>query len=122
MSNESDLQKQIDDLKSRLTELNQKLTTIVGNQKHYLRHRAPAVLKNQQIRILQAQRLLKRIEAIPNLKVITSYKGKVRAQRSLFMCTGNEARKLRSMLNIDFRQFNSSKAKKLHDRMNYSHK
>jgi hypothetical protein len=117
-----ELKQEIVVLNKWVSELSHKLSQVLGNQRHYLRHRAPEVLKNQLKRIKQAEALMKRMESIPKINVCTSYQGKVRAQRSIFMCTPNEARKLRAMLNIDFRQFNSSKTKQLHTTLNYSHK
>ena len=115
-----ELEERIEELHSWIAQLSKKISTIIGNQQHYLRHRAPEVFKNQKKRLAKADALMRRMEAIPKINICTSYKGKVRAQRVLFMCTANEARKLRAMLNVDFRQFNSSRPKKLHQSMGYS--
>jgi hypothetical protein len=117
-----ELQSEIDSLHLWIAELSKKLSQVLGNQKHYLRHRAPEVFKMQKRRIAKAERLMEKMAAIPKINIITSYSGDKRVKRAIFMCSPNEARKLRAVLNIDFRQFNSSKTKKLHSTLNYSSK
>lgn len=108
----ADISKQEDlikKLRQRVVVLNGKLSQIIHNQRHYLRHRAPKVLKNQRDRIRKSEQLLKKMAAIEKIQLRTSYGGEQRAHRVIFMCTANEARKLRAMVNIDFRQWNSRK-------------
>lgn len=94
-------------LRRRTTELSRKLGLILSNQTHYMRFRAPKVAERQKALAEQAKRFVKRMEKLPNLKLHTSYNARnSKANRVIFFCTGNEARKLRAMLNIDFRQFN----------------
>ena len=122
------LQKRIDRLEHLLnsnrkltSRANDRVVTVLNNQKHYLRHRAPGVLKRQKDLITKAVRLMRRLECIPKLNIQTSHKKHNSADKHIiFMCTGNEARKLRQMINIDFRMFNSCKVKKLHHTLNYS--
>jgi anion-transporting ArsA/GET3 family ATPase len=116
----------LDSMRALLSRTNDRVTAVLSNQKHYLRRRAPAVLAKQKAQsqmIKNAQLLLKRIEKIPQLSFQTAHKKLNSDQRHLvFMCTPNEARKLRTMVNIDFRQFNSPIVKKPGTTLNYSSK
>jgi hypothetical protein len=114
----------LDSMRALLSRANDRITAVLSNQKHYLRRRAPAVLAKQKAQnqmIKNAQLLLKRIEKIPQLTFQSAHKKPgVNARHLVFMCTPNEARKLRTMVNIDFRQFNSSIIKKPGTTLNYS--
>jgi len=116
----------LDSARALLSRTNDRVAAVLSNQKHYLRRRAPGVLarqKAQQQNIKNAQLLLKRIERIPKLSFQTARNLHNKSERHLiFMCTPNEARKLRAMVNIDFRQFNSSVVKKPGTTLNYSTK
>ena len=114
----------LDSARALLSRANDRITSVLANQKHYLRRRAPAVLAKQKAQsqmLKNSQLLLKRIEKIPQLTIQTSHNKPGSEQRHiLFICTPNEARKLREMVNIDFRQFNSSVLKKPGTTLNYS--
>lgn len=109
--------RQIRKLKRRLSVNTERVNDILYSKRHYLRNRAPGVLKRQQI-LTQAKNILRRWSVIPKLNVVTANKRRGKTN-CIFLCTGNEARKLRAMVNLDFRQFNSRTPKKLNSKLSY---
>ena len=103
--------------RKRITSMAGRVTDVLNNQKHYLRHRATGVLARQKSVVATAAALVKRMQNIPRLNFMTSRQGK--RYNVVFMCTNNEARKLRALVDVDFRQFNSS-IKRLGQPLNYS--
>lgn len=84
---------------------NERCAALLANQKHYLRHRAPGVLKRQKLMMANAEKLAARIQNIPGIKHITTKK-RVRGSkdsRHLLLVSGNEARKLRALARLDLR-------------------
>jgi DNA repair ATPase RecN len=116
------MNERINGQKKRITEATRKVNAMHDNQRHYLRRRAPKVLKRQRELQKKTEQILKRLERVGKLNFKVSSKAWSKGeQHVLFMCTHNEARKLRSMLNVDFRQFNSCKPRPL-TRLGYSNK
>ena len=84
---------------------NERCAALLANQKHYLRHRAPGVLKRQKLMMANAEKLADRIQSIPGIKHITTKniaKGS-KNPRHLLLVSGNEARKLRALARLDLR-------------------
>jgi hypothetical protein len=85
--------------------ISNRCTSLLNNQKHYLRHRAPTVLKRQKRMLANAERLTARLQAIPGIKHVTTQKTAhgSKTVRHLLLVSGNEARKLRALAHIDLR-------------------
>jgi hypothetical protein len=98
-------------LSRKFTTLNNRTSAMFHNQQHYLRHRAPAVLKKQRAMTLATARLYKRMEAIgrQNIRFQSALHSKPSEKNIIFLCSHNDAKKLRTILQMDFRQFNGTK-------------
>ena len=93
--------------------INDRYSSILHNQNHYLKFRKPLVEKRQKQLLLNAANLAKRLSNIPDLKSITTKKtghtGR-RAVRHILLVSGNEARKLRALARMDFRSLLNASA------------
>ncbi len=93
-------------MRRRYSRISGRVTAILGNQQHYLRHRAPVVAANGKKTVAAAKRLMRRMEHIPALQFRTTRKVRAGKKHLLFLCTNNEARKLRALARLDLRRFN----------------
>jgi hypothetical protein len=98
-------------LSRKFTALNHRVVSVFHNQQHYLRHRAPKVLKKQKTMMLATERLYKRMEVIgrQNIRFQSALHSKPAEKNIVFLCSHNDVKKLRTVLNMDFRQFNGLK-------------
>jgi hypothetical protein len=90
----------------KLRQTRRQVGNVLSNQRHYLRYRAPAVVTRGRKMVEHAKKFMQRMERIPKLNIKTSCKAGER-YNIIFLCTNNEARKLRALANIDFRRFNT---------------
>ena len=84
--------------------VNARCANILAARNHYLRHRAPAVLKRQSVMIGAMKKMAKKLEAIPRMSLQVSHKARNKdKQNVLLMVTSNQARKLRALADADLR-------------------
>ena len=98
------LEKQIDHALKLVRKVNDRCAGILAARNHYLRHRAPGVLKRQQVMFRAMQKAAKKLEAIPRISIQVSHKARNKdKQNVLLMVTANQARKLRALADADLR-------------------
>lgn len=97
-----------------------KVKDLINNQKHYLRHRAPGVLKRQARLLLTAERFAKRYDKMPRMKFTQLRKSS--RPKHVLMVDGNQAKKLVALADLDFRSIINAlpKKAKMANSMGYS--
>jgi hypothetical protein len=90
---------------------------IVDTKKHYMKHRAPGVLKRQSIMLRQMKMLANKLSAIPRIQLQVTHKARNAGSiNTLLMVNHNQARKLRALADMDLRPILNSKANRTDDR------
>ena len=85
-------------------QVNKRCADILAARNHYLRHRAPGVLKRQKIMLRTLEKTAKKFDAIPRLSLQVTHKARNKdKQNVLLMVTSNQARKLRAIADADLR-------------------
>lgn len=108
-------------MRKRILLANKRVAAVLHNQNHYLRHRAPAVINRGKNLIKQSKILMKKLSKLPSLRVHT--KTRTNRHNFVFLCTGNEARKLRALAEMDMRRFNTNgKLRRRFPALNYNHR
>lgn len=114
--------KKIKHMGKLLSRMNDRIVSVLHNQKHYLKCRAPGVLKRQKKFPNVLSLMEKKLKRLQKLGVCKTQHKKTR--RVVFLCTGNEAVKLRRLVEFDFRPLLNSKINRTKNRisLNIGHK
>lgn len=99
------IEKRVERLENRIkfiienqVRINSKLNNIIHTRNHYLRHRAPAVMKKQKMMLRRLSRMVDKFDKIPRMNLKTSSKAKSGSRfNTLLLVTTNQAEKLKAI-------------------------
>lgn len=105
------LEKRVQIYRKQNSKILLKLSNIIALRKHYLKHRAGVAIKNTQDRIKKEEDMYRKIRSlyeksgIKRLYFCRTANGKTKEKRHIFLCTGNQAHKLRQFAEFNLSHF-----------------
>ena len=84
-------------IEKKFSTINKRIGNVLSNQKHYLRYRAPLVMKRQKHLLDHAYTLARKLKDFPKIKPFVIRKAKCGEVRHVLLVTQNQARRLRRL-------------------------
>jgi len=105
------LENRLERLEYRINSWNDRLSSLDYNMKHYLEKRMPIAIKHERIKARLNKKILSLEKALGKVAIHTTWKAKGGPDRVIFLCTHNQASKLRRIADSDLRNFNKGRGK-----------